>query len=381
MNTGISGDNSRFLAVAFALIGALFICGCEEKKGLAPVEPIVSPVKILTVNALSEAAQREYPGKVRATQRVKLAFQVTGRIISFPIKCGDRVKTGQVLGELDPRDFENALKSATATYEEAKKDFERHAKLLEKSIVSTEAFDAKKKAYEVADANMKTAAKALEDTKLNAPFDGIVAGTYVDNYQNIQAHEPVLSLQDISQIEIISNVPEKDVIRADVQTSLEEINGKFSLAVQFPALGEREFPVRLKEFETEADSTTQTFKTITSMQTPPDINIMPGMTAMLKVRKKGAASHDAGFWIPSAAVMEDNNGGKYVWVVGSELKVSKRSVSIGDLKEDSIFILEGLSKGERIATTGGSLLADGMKVMELVSVDGRKLSNRSAPQQ
>ena len=359
-------------AVLSVLLVGLY--GCDEKKITAVSDDPPCPVKILTVKSQEQELCREYPGKVRAGKRVKLAFEVSGRIISFPIKCGDSVKQGQILGKLDSRDFENTLKSTSAAYEESKSEFNRYNKLIGKSVVSMAAFEEKKRAYEVAEAAMKTAAKALDDTTLRAPFDGVVAGTYIDNYQNIQAHEPVLSLQDISRVEIVSNIPEKDIIRSDVSASSEQINQKFILSVYFPALGERNFPVEVREFETEADSTLQTFKAILSMKAPGGVNIMPGMTAMFKAVRRNAITSVCGAWVPAAAVIEDNTGGKYVWLIGQDMRVRSRKVEIGELKGENIFISTGLASGERIAVTGAALLADEMKVCELTAVDGHKLS-------
>jgi len=104
---------------------------------------------------------------------------------------------------------------------------------------------------------------------------------------------------------------------------------------------------------------------------------MPGMTAMLKVRKNGKAAGDLGFWVPSAAVMEDSSGLKCVWVVDSSMKVVKRAVGVAGLSGENIFITNGLSTGERIATAGTARLAEGMKVKELKSIDGRKIPVQS----
>jgi len=360
-----------------SLFGILLCCqyGCGENKLATVSDDPPCPVKILTVNLQAQELCREYPGKVRAGRRVKLAFEVGGRIISFPIKCGDRVRQGQVLGKLDARDFENTLKSTTATYEESKSEFNRYSKLIDKAVVSTAAYEGKKKAYEVAEAAMKTAQKALEDTVLPAPFNGVVAGTYVDNYQNIPAHEPVLSLQDISRIEIVCNIPEKDIIRSDVGASGEQINRSFILTVYFPALGTRDFPVEVKEFETEADPALQTFKAVLSMNVPLGINIMPGMTAMFRAVRKNAVAPVNGAWVPASAVMEDNSGRKFVWLIGQDMRVRSRKVEIGELKGENIFISNGLVTGDRIAITGAALLTDGAKVTELTAIDGHKLAS------
>lgn len=361
------------IAISAVVLSSL-LQGCAEKAGKpSTCEGAARPVKLMTVGEPEKGAARHYPAKVRANQRVKLAFQVSGRLISFPVKAGDRMTKGQTLAELDPRDFDNTLASATARYNESKADFERQSKLLEKKVVSVAVVEARRRAYEVSESEMKTAAKALEETKLKAPFDGFVAGTYVDNFQNIKAQDPVISLQDISIIELVLYIPEKDVIRSRAGMTLDEV-GKIEFTAVFPSLGGRCFPLRIKEYETEADPDTQTFKAVMSMPAPPDANIMPGMTALVRVPQSEICGIDRGHWVPSAAVAEDSEGRRYVWRLGSGMKAHKQAVGIGAIKGGMILVGSGLSFGDRIAVAGVSLICEGMELKELGEIDGRKIA-------
>ena len=370
------------IAFAAAIAASLpMTSSCDKKEQSASAdETVVRPVKIITVGATLGDSFREYPAKVKANQRVKLAFQVTGQIINLPVKAGDRVKAGQVIAELDARDYENALKSDIARYQECKADFERQRKLLERSAVSVSVFESKRMDYEVAEAAMRTAAKALEDTKLKASFDGIVAGTYVDNYQNVKAQDPVLSLQEIDSVELVINVPEKDVARASAGKTLADVNASGALTAVFPTLDGRIFPLKIKEYESEADTSTQTFKFVMLMETPKDVNIMPGMTALVRVSEKLTGISKEGHWIPSGAVAEGSDGKRYVWIIDAAMRAHKRIVESGDLKGDSILIVGGLSGGERIATAGVSLIFEDMLVKELKSIDGHKIVGQVAAQ-
>jgi RND family efflux transporter MFP subunit len=268
------GAKASFAIAGLIAISAL--CGCDaQKKDVLAGQP-ARPVKIMTVGSACDAPFREYPAKVKANKRVKLAFQVGGQIVSFPIKAGDRLKAGDVIGELDRRDYENACKSSLAKYKDSKSDFERQAKLVGRSIVAISTFESKQMECEVAEAAMKTAAKALEDATLKAPFDGVVVGTYVDNYQNVKAQEPVVSLQDIGSVELVINVPEKDVARASAGLTLDAMNGSGAFTAVFPTLDGKEFPLKIKEYESEADASAQTFKVVMVMEAPKDVNVMPG---------------------------------------------------------------------------------------------------------
>ena len=361
-------------AVVAALLLAL-VPGCWKKtEAEAPVqEQIVRPVKLMAVGGPANGADRHYPAKVRANQRVKLAFQVAGQIVKFPVKCGDRVKKGQLLAELDPRDFENAAKAAAARFQESRTDFERQARLVEKKVVAVSVFEAKRMAYEVASSDLRSAEKALADTKLQAPFDGMVAGTYADNFQNVNAQEPVVSLQDISSVELVFNVPEKDVIRATAGMTKDKANHELKFLTVFPSLGNRSYQVSLKEFETEAEAATQTFRMVMTMPSPKDANIMPGMTALVSAPCAESTGDERGHWIPATAVAEDSSGRRYVWVVGKDMRAHKRQVAAGPISGENILVESGLRDGERIAVAGVSQIGEGMELKELKQIDGRKL--------
>ena len=377
----MNAASSRFIIIgtkaSFAIAGIIAIsalCGCDTQKKDVAAEQPARPVKMMIVGSACDSSFHEYPAKVKANKRVKLAFQVGGQIVSFPIKAGDRVKAGDVIGELDRRDYENAYKSSVAKYKDSKSDFERQSKLVGRSIVAVSTFESKQMEYEVAEAAMKTAEKALEDTTLKAPFDGVVVGTYVDNYQNIKAQEPVISLQDIGSVELVINVPEKDVARATAGMTLDDMNSSGAFTAEFPTLDGKAFPLKIKEYESEADSNAQTFKVVMVMETPKDVNVMPGMTALVKVAGKLSAKTEEGHWIPSCAVDEGSDGTRHVWVIDSSMKARKRIVKAGAIRGFDIFISEGLSGGERIAVAGVSLIVEGMEVKELKAIDGRKLA-------
>ena len=68
---------------------------------------------------------------------------------------------------------------------------------------------------DVAEATLREAQRALDDTRLLAPFDGRVARTLVNNFQNVQAHQPVLVFQNTSILEVDIEVPEADISGAE----------------------------------------------------------------------------------------------------------------------------------------------------------------------
>ncbi|MDD3119176.1 MAG: efflux RND transporter periplasmic adaptor subunit [Victivallales bacterium] len=371
-----------FGPIAVLLALALDLSGCgEQGQPQQPAADYIRPVKTLTIDNHNRSNYRYYPAKVRSFQRVKLAFQVSGQIIDFPIKAGDRVKKGQVIAALDPRDFRNTLDAAVAAYKVAKADYERYRKLIDKNAVSVSEFENKRKAYEMAEATMKIDQKALSDTKLPAPFDGIVAGTYMEQFENVAAKESILSLQNISWVELVINVPERDVIRSSGIRPAVEMDQTYQPVAVFPAIPDKVFPLQLKEFEIEADPTTQTFQIVMKMPAPQGYTVMPGMTALVRVLRPGVIpGKTGGFMVPVEAVGNDG-GGAYVWVIDSGHRVHKRPVQLGIMRGERINVTQGLTAGETIVTAGIQLLQEGMTVRKLTHIGSRELADPAPEEQ
>jgi RND family efflux transporter MFP subunit len=207
------------------------------------------------------------------------------------------------------------------------------------------------------EARLKAARDALEDTYLKAPFTGVVARRYVENHQEIQAKQPIVFLQDLSEIEVLVDIPETLMARLR-EGYVPEV------AVRFAGAQDQSFQLTLKEFSTEADPRTLTYQAVFVMPRPQGINILPGMTATVEGKLKAFAENASRIIIPAITVTRDSEGIPYVWVLDeSNMTVKKTTVEVGELTgSDGIAILHGLTHGEKVVTAGITRLRDGMKV-------------------
>jgi RND family efflux transporter MFP subunit len=167
-----------------------------------------------------------------------------------------------------------------------------------------------------------------------------------------------VSLQDISQIENLVDVPENIMAIPD-----EEAKGIRVLA-QFPTAPGRDFPLSIKEVATDADPATQTYQVVLQMPQPEGINVFPGMTATVLIAFPDVEVVVGRILIPAIAVVADTDGKSHVWIVEEkELTVHKREVDVGWLSgSDNIVIQKGLKGGETIVVAGVLKLKEGMKV-------------------
>lgn len=347
--------------VAVGVYSAFFI---DWKKEPAEAAVPVRPLKILTVGESLSNPIRKYPGKVSALDRVSLAFQVDGPLIELPVIKGQAIKQGDLLARLDPRDFQSRLDSAKAARDQTATQLERIRKASVSGAVSQSDLTNAQAEFDRADAQMRLAQKALEDTSMLSPFDAVIGDIFVDNFQNVRAKEDILTVQKIEEVLVEVNVPEERILRARREGT------KPRFVALFDSLPTREFDVKLHEFTTEADPLTQTYKVTFSMPKPEDANILSGMTATIVEYPAAETLVDGPMLAPVDAVPVDEQGTYFVWKLAAAengtYAAHRQPVSIGTMEGDSIQITKGLAKGDKIAASGVHMILEGQLVRELV---------------
>ncbi len=353
---------ARAIAPLAAACLSLAVVGCREE---APEpEEVARPVKILEVRGSGAVLTREYPGRIRAIQQADMAFEVPGKIVEFHFKEGERVEEGEVLARLDDRDFQARLDAARAQSENARVNFERAQKLFEEGALAALERDRRRTVYESAEANLRERSKAVEDTALRAPFAGVMARKLVEDFENVQAKQVVLILQDERHLEIRINVPERDMTGGGAQRlDPDEITRRIEPRVIVTAIPDRVFPARVKQIAMIADPTTRTFEATFVIERPADVSVLAGMTAKVIISAPAEAAGRSGMRIPASATVADDQGKAFVWLVDpSSMQVRPVPVELGELSGADVSILSGLADGDQIATSGVHQLREGMTV-------------------
>ena len=368
----------------------LFICclfaflifpGCREE---IPPPDATRMVRAVQVSDPAEFTSRWFPGRAKATQEVDLSFRVAGPLIERPVNVGDELPKGQLMARIDPRDFEVELRNvqgqlerAQALLKRAEADYERvlEARRLNPGAVSQAFVD--RKYQEVASTqaeirSLQAAVAAARDrlsyTYLKASFDGIVTATYVDNFQDVQAKQPIARLIDHSQIEMIVSIPENMIHHADYLRAAGRV-----LNVRFDPFPAHVIEAEIKEIGKEASRTTRTYPVTLIMDQPENVKILPGMAGRAT---RGVAipemMDEGNLVIPETALFSpDDSNSSYVWVIDDQAQtVSKRQVVTGALLDTGVAIKDGLKPGEWIATAGVHYLKEGQQVKIMASASG-----------
>ncbi len=337
-------------------VAAIIGCGAEE---VEEGPPTVRPVRTMVVGG-GVSGRLTFPGTVQAADRAEMAFRVAGPLIELPVNEGDEVAEGQLLARIDPRDFQIAVAEAKAAFDQAEAEAQRYQRLYERDAVPLADLELRQAQRDVARSRYEQAQADLRDTRMRAPFSGQIGVKYVENFEDVQAKQPILSLHNVTHVEIVINVPEQ--IMASVRAGRASTN----ITAGFDALPDVRYPVTVKEYGVNADPQTLTFQVTLAMSQPEELNVLPGMTALVtaEVMAVGGEGEAIPITIPAFAVFPDEAGDSHVWVVDEEMQtVHRRAVQVGSVTgADNIFVLGGLEPGERIAVAGIHQLQEGQKI-------------------
>jgi RND family efflux transporter MFP subunit len=357
---------SRSLRLFLSTIICLVNAGCGEKKGES--ETIIRPVRYQQVYSKGSGRVRTFSGSARAGQHSRLSFKVAGTVKRVLVSVGDRVKAGDLLAELDPKDYalkvqqaEAALDQGKAQARNAEANYERIRGLYESENASRNDLDAARTAYESASAAARSAEKQYELTKLQrsytrliAPSDCAIAEVNIEINENVSPGSQVLAMTSGTRPEVVVAVPE---------ILISDINEEDKVAVKFDAIPSREFAATVSEVGIASTGLVTTFP-VTVRIDRTDSDIRPGMAAEASFTFEATGGENR-FIVPPFAVSEDRDG-RFVYLVepaGPERGViHRREVTVGELTRDGLEILNGLVDGELLVTAGISKLGEGLEV-------------------
>ena len=128
------------------------------------------------------------------------------------VEEGQKVRTGQVVAEIDPQDYKWEYEAKKASFQTAEAQLQRAEKLLSKQAISRQEYETTQASYSNAQAAFEYAQNQLEQTKLRAPFDGFIQKKYVENYQKVNAGQAIVCLINPAKLQIQYTMPETNVI-------------------------------------------------------------------------------------------------------------------------------------------------------------------------
>lgn len=341
------------------LAAGLLLAACGQKK--EDNVNVVRPVKTAVVESRTEI-RKDFSGIVEAVNYVKLAFRVSGQIINLPVVEGQRVKKGQLIAAIDPRDLALQYAADKAAYETAAAQVERNKRLLARQAISVQEYEISMSNYQKAKSAFELSSNNMRDTRLTAPFEGSIEKRLVENYQRVNSGEGIVQLVNTQKLRIKFTIP-------DAYLPLLRAKGQ-RFRVEFDTYRGHIFNAKLEEYLDVSTDGTGIPVTITIDDpsfNPAIYEVKPGFTCSIRFSADvGPYLEDHMTVVPLSAVFGESNGKKsYVWVLNGN-KVNRREVTVYSPTGDSqAFISAGLKAGETVITAGVHQLVEGETVKEI----------------
>ena len=177
-------------------------------------------LEILEVKMMdSYKITREFPGKLLPAQQSNLAFEIPGKINIINVDIGDAVKKGQILAELDNREATAQLKQAKAKYDLAVQILNRYKDLRSEGHISIQDLDNANSEELIAKSQYEFYKVKLEQTKLIAPFDGVIQNRYLDTGSVISGGIPIIEILGSKNVEAHISIPLKFIDKLNIGDS------------------------------------------------------------------------------------------------------------------------------------------------------------------
>lgn len=341
------------------LAAAVLVAGCEARTEPKVVDQSIRPAKVIVAQEYGAATVHEFVARVEAAQSIDLSFEVDGVLAQLPVREGQTVERGQLVAALDPTDFRLAVREAELQVQLASQDLERKLKLLAQHGIAASLVEDARSMHELQQVRLEQRREALAKSRIAAPFEAHVARRYIDNHVQVGVMDPVVRLNDLRELHVVAGIPEQLLVTVNTERVL-------GLEAIFPFAPERRFPLTYRENRGEADAVAQTYEVSFAMQRPPEFNVLPGMTAAVRVSLRPRPGASKFVRLPVSALVSSPDKRFFVWVFDPRTQaVHKQAVEVGTPDAGGVPIVSGLDGGELVIATGASQLSEGMRVRPL----------------
>ena len=291
-------------------------------------------------------------GVVEAIDTARVGTKVAGRVTDLLVDDGDAVKQGQLLAVIDDREARRRLDDARARLDLADQELARDRALLAQHVRPEQAVQRSQAERDRAAAGLKLAADQLADTRIVAPFDGLVMKREVDKGDMLAANAALFTVAVPGRLRVAADVDERDIALVRLGAPV---------AIRADALPDRPVSATVTNIRPLGDPATRSFRVEANL--PPDSGLMVGMTVDVNIVTGERA--DA-LLVPAGAVRHGApQGGRagpaYVFRV-LDGKARRTAVETGAVGEARIEIRAGLDAADLVLADPPDGLADGRAV-------------------
>jgi multidrug efflux pump subunit AcrA (membrane-fusion protein) len=378
------------------------------------------PAKVAEIRAVEASVSRRYPATVLPSREIELSFKVSGQVVDLPVRAASEVAAGDVIAQIDRRDFKNqlsalqsqrdqaaaqlealrsgareeeivaleaAVDSAQAQVDQKGEALERAEELLKRGVSTRAQVEGAQAEFRVAEANLRAQQEQLRigqvggrpediaaseaairgiDAQIKVARDALSDTTLVAPFDGIIARRDIENFSNVQAGQSIVFLQSLDVVHLAFDVPARDVTeltrsglNTITNTAGFEALPDQEFRAEFVEFSVQADSATQTYRGRVAVEVPEEAVILPGMVANVTLSTQSSGKT---VFAPLTAISSTPDGAPFVWVVDNNGVVSKQDVDLGEARGADVAIAKGVSAGDRVIAAGVSEMQEGMTV-------------------
>jgi RND family efflux transporter MFP subunit len=348
--------------------------------------PTTQPIPVVRPRTQSVSSYAEITGNAATVNAVKLVARVEGYLEKIHYEDGQSVKKGDLLFTIQQDQYKDQLQqaqaqllAAQAQLAHAKVELPRYSALVKKDAATQTEVDHWYYERATAEAQVLGAQAQVSLAKLNlgytevrAPFDGIVGKHLVDPGNVVGGPQPsaLAEILQLDPIYVVANLSEQEVLK--IRANLDQHRLTFADLQKVPvdvALSDQTgFPLQgtIQYVSPGIDPSTGTLL-VRGILANPDRTLLPGFFVRMRL-PMGRVDRNA-LLVPDRALQEDQ-GGRYVLIVGQDDVVQQRYVQLGQLDGTLRVITSGLKPDDRVVVGDLWRATPGTKVTpQLTSID------------
>jgi RND family efflux transporter MFP subunit len=373
--------------LAVSALGAWVLLATRPHVAVAPHERRAPLARVVEVELRDLRLSVSTHGTVAPRTESDLIPEVSGPVVQVApqLVSGGFFEEGEVLLEIDPRDYEAALERARAAlvrdesgHARAGKELARLRNLRKRGAASVAQLDDAENQERIGAAALREARAALgqaerdlERTRVRAPFSGRVREESVGVGQFVNRGAPVAKLYATDYVEVRLPIPDRQLAYLDLPLGRRGANGHGArpavrLVADF-AGSEHTWMGRIERTEGEIDARSRMVHAVARVEAPYEqdpVSGQPPLAVGLFVRAEieGREIRGAAL-LPRSAL----HGQDRVWVVDGEGRLRARAVELLQARRDQVVVAGGLQAGERVVVSPLETAVEGMRVEPVVA--------------
>ena len=298
-------------------------------------------IEVLEIKMLDEyTITREFPGKLIPSDQSRLAFEIPGKINSINVDIGDEVILGDELASLDDREALAQLNQSKAKFDLAEQVLARYIDLRADGHISTQDLDKAESDQIVAKSQYDFYRVKFEQTKLLAPFNGIIQNRFLDTGSVINAGVQVLEILGSSNVEARISIPmnymNKVKIGEEYEFDIRGISAKAKLERLAPmSTGGSNNRLAIFRFNTFFN---------------------PGSIVKLKLSMTEKAK---GTWVPIKSLSQSEQGIWAIYTINEQQVVVRDLVDVIYFEDEYAFVSGTLNNGDLVILGGAQKTIEG----------------------